>query len=189
MALVLNATWGSDVANSYCTVAESIAYHESRYHTSDWLDASVVTTSIKNATLVWASNLIDQLFKWDGTKISQTQARECPRYGLLDINGWPIDMITKPTWIANATAEYAYQLYLEDLISSANTDVTESGSPDLAGFKEITVGPITLKSSIGESSSSSSSSSSAVNIMPLSVYLILKPYGNIYTNQSRRIVR
>jgi hypothetical protein len=186
MAIVLNATWGSDSANSYCTVAESIAYHESRYHTSDWLDASVVTTQIKNSTLVWASNLIDQLFKWDGTKMTQTQARECPRYGLLDINNWPIDMTNKPSWIANATAEYAFRLYEEDLVNSLSSNVSSLGSSVLSGFKEIIVGPITLKSSIGESNASSLS---VVNVMPLSVYYILKPYGNLFSNQSRRIVR
>lgn len=188
MALILNAIWGSFSANSYCTVAESNSYHESRYHTSDWLDGSLTTTSMKNASLVWATSLIDQLFKWDGTKVNQVQALACPRYGVCDIEGWLVDMTYKPTWIANATAEYAYWLLKEDLLNTANADVINTGAADLSGFKEITVGPITLKSSIGESSSSSSSNSST-RIMPLSVYSIIKPYGSLYTNQQRRLVR
>ena len=187
MALVLNATWGSTSANSYCTVVESNSYHESRYHTSDWLDGSITTVPMKNATLVWATSLIDQLFKWDGTKVDQKQALACPRYGVMDIENWLVDMTVKPIWIANATAEYAYRLLQEDLLNSANSDLTESGSTDLAGFKQITVGPITLKSSIGESGASSSNS--AVHVIPLSVYSILKPYGNIYSNQLRRLRR
>jgi len=185
MALILNATWGSSSANSYCTVVEAAAYHESRYHTSDWLDAGVTTTAMKNASLVWATSLIDQLFKWDGTKFSQAQALACPRYGVYDIDSWPVDMINKPAWIANATAEYAYWLLQEDLISSANDVSGSAGSSDLTGFKEIKVGSITLKSSIGESKGESS----AVNMLPVSVFLILKPYGTMYNSGQRKIIR
>ncbi len=187
MSIVLDASWGTPTANSYSTIAESNVYHESRYHSADWLSPAVISTKTKTALLVWATSLLDQLFIWDGSKVSITQSRACPRNGILDIENWPIDMTIKPIWIANATAEYAYRLYQEDILANANNDLGNSGSADLEGFKEIKVGSITLKSSIGESKSTSSSSAS--RIIPLSVYTIIKPYGNIYTSGQRRLVR
>lgn len=186
MALVLDASWGSTTANTYCTIAESNVYHEKRYHTSDWLDASIITTAMKNASLVWATSLIDKLFLWDGVKISQTQSLGCPRDGAVDIEGWMVDMTTKPAWITEATAEYAYRLIQEDLLENADNRLGSTGSSDLSGFKEIKVGSITLKSSIGESQNQSSNPS---RILPLSVYVIIKPYGSVYGSGQRKILR
>jgi hypothetical protein len=184
MALTIDTTWGTVTANSYCSVQESIDYHARRYHTTEtWTD---VSSTDKTSLLVWATSLIDQLFKWDGNKVLQSQALQCPRYGLYDINSWPIDMVTKPAWIADATAEYAYRLYQSDLVAQYDSDQSSAGSSDLEGFKEITVGPITLKSSIGESSKELNS---ITTMIPTSVLLILKPYGTIFTSRQRRIYR
>lgn len=183
MALVLDASWGTSTANSYSTLAEATDYHQRRYHTSGW---TAIAAATQTSLLVWATSLIDQLFAWDGNKILQSQSLQCPRYGLYDINNWPIDVVNKPQWISDATAEYAYRLYQEDLVQSYDDDQSNSGSTDLAGLKEITVGSITLKSSIGESSNNSSGLS---NILPTSVLLILKPYGTLFSARQRRLVR
>lgn len=184
MALVLDASWGTSTANSYATIAEADDYHQRRYHSDSWI---ALPSATKTSLLVWATSLVDQLFLWDGNKVLQSQSLQCPRYGLYDINSWPIDMVQKPQWISDSIAEYAYHLYNSDMIQDYDEDQTSSGSSDLAGFKEITVGPITLKSSIGESSGSSSSSKPP--LIPTSVLLILKPYGVLVSSRPKRLIR
>ena len=186
MAAVLDVTWGGATANSYASVAESNAYHEKRLHTSTWISPRTTPEATKNSALIWATSLIDQLFEFDGTKISTAQNLSCPRHGMLNREGWMEDQATKPQWIINATAEYAYWLVQEDLLQQANSDQSSLGSTDLLGFKEIRVGSITLKSSIGESKTSTQDITS---IIPNSVLLILMPYGKLFSKRNRRLVR
>lgn len=186
MAAVLDITWGGATANSYASIAEANAYHEKRLHTSTWNVSRTTPDATKISALIWATSLIDQLFEFDGTKISTTQNLSCPRHGMLNREGWMEDQATKPQWIINAVAEYAYWLVQSDLLAISNDDETNSGSSELLGFKEIKIGTITLKSSIGESKSSGSSTTS---IIPNSVLLMLMPYGNLFSSRNRRIVR
>ncbi len=117
MALVLDATPGGASANSYCTAAEADAYHEARLHNEDWqtnADGTPVTTAQKEAALVWATRLLDELVEWDGLRVDTTQALEWPRLGVYKPNGegWPTTEI--PQWLKNATAELARHLLAED---------------------------------------------------------------------------
>lgn len=184
MAAVIDSTWGSTSANSYCTVEESNIYHAARLHTSSWLDSVQVPDTTKIPALIWATSLIDQLFEFDGSKVSSIQALSCPRIGVLDREYWPVDMITKPNWVYQATAEYAYWLVQDDLMASMSSTDQTDGSADMSGFKQITVGTITLKSSIGSSLQQSSASA-----MPYSVFSILRPYGKYVSSGQRRLIR
>ena len=119
--------------NSYATVAEADAYHANRLHVSTWTAASIAS---KEAALIWASDVLDNTFDWDGAKTYGTdQAMRWPRSGPLDRDGEDYDDDTIPQPLINATSELARLLIAED----------RSADPGTQGFKSISVGPIRLE--------------------------------------------
>jgi len=134
VALVLNATPGSPSANSYATVAEADSYHESRLFTTDWTGA---TTAVKEAALVWATRLIDDMYIWYNYPTTDTQALQWPRLGMVASNRRvTIDQGAIPIELKEAVSEFARQLIVSDL--SANNSVLVNG------ISSLSAGPISL---------------------------------------------
>lgn len=104
MALVLNATPGATDANSYPTLADANAYHEGRLHTSDWTSA---TDANKEAGLVWATRIIDTGYVWNGSKYSNVQSLEWPRFGVENSSVVPVRL-------KDSVSEFAMLLIRED---------------------------------------------------------------------------
>jgi len=67
------------------------------------------------AALLVASEWLDGSFAWPGYKIAprDMQVRDWPRSEIYDRDGWPVDYLTVPTEIKNASYEVAYR-WLED---------------------------------------------------------------------------
>jgi hypothetical protein len=146
----LNATPGAEDANSYATVQEANAYHDSRLHSEDWTAADVGT---KTVALIMATRLIDSLYDWTGDIASGQQALLWPRVGMSrrtgsGRSGWnpgagwyggayPIASDVIPPELKNATAEFARQLIGED--RSADSDI------ETQGLKSLRAGPVSLE--------------------------------------------
>jgi hypothetical protein len=122
MPLTLVETAGSPSANSYATVAEAEAYHETRLHSSTW---NVGTeTPAKTQALIWSTRLLDQHFEWFGRIASSTQALRWPRAGAYDRDGRLLSSSTIPTDVKNATAELARLLIDGDRSGDASADAS-----------------------------------------------------------------
>ena len=135
MAAIINATVGGVSANSYITLAEANAYHESRLNSSTW---DVATDDQKNRALITATRLLDEHMTWLGVWTSDEQALAWPRIGEPDDEGYLYDNLGRtidsneiPVKLKEATAEFARFL----LESDRTADSTE-------GIASVTVGSI-----------------------------------------------
>lgn len=129
--MALDATVGGADSNSYSTKTEADDYMATRIHASAWSSA---TAADKEAVLIWATRLLDQL-SWQGAKAATTQALRWPRSGVIDRDGYSVEDGAIPQDLKEACAEYALHLLSTDL----------TASPDTAGFSKIKVGSIELE--------------------------------------------
>lgn len=109
--MTLIVTPGGSDSNSYATLTEANAYHETRLHNSAWTSASDAT---KEAALIWATRELDNNFCWEGIKATEEQALEWPRFGVTDKNGYYVDDDTIPQRLKNAESELAFALITKD---------------------------------------------------------------------------
>jgi len=110
----LVTTAGSASANAYCDVAFADQYHANRPPVgTTWASA---TPDVKSAAILWATILMDRMWKWEGFPTDAIQALLWPRQGMIKLNGWEyVDLHTVPIELQQATAEYARQLLVSDL--------------------------------------------------------------------------
>lgn len=130
MAVVIDATVGGENSNSYCTLAEADAYHESRLFTDTWDDAEDDT---KNRALVMATRLLDSHVVWGGYAAnSGVQALQWPRGGMYDAFDEAISKDEIPRTLKDATAEFARLLIDADLPADVSSQ----------GIGSVGLGPI-----------------------------------------------
>jgi hypothetical protein len=135
MAEMIVETGGaSTTANSYSSVDDADLYHEKHLHVSTWTSAS---DDDKEIALIWATRLIDELVNWSGYTVTSTQNLMWPRNLVYDRNGNAISTTTLPTWLIEATAEFARYLIGEDRTTETNRDTI--------GFKKMKVGDLALE--------------------------------------------
>jgi len=104
----LITTPGAVDANSYATVAEADAYHDTHLYASAWTAASANTKAV---ALIQATRTLDALYEWAEWRTYETQALAWPRSGLLDAGAMQyLDEDEIPSQLKNATAEFARQL-------------------------------------------------------------------------------
>ena len=144
--------------NTYATMTEAEDYIETRLHTDNWDDAN---DNDREAGLLMATVLLDRLCDWNGTKAVDTQALRWPRSFVYDPDGNWIDSATIPQFLKDATAEFALHLL--------GSDLTETISRDLEGFKQIEVGSLNLV--LGTQGGAYKKA-----IMPDSVWIIVRAY-------------
>lgn len=135
MPVVLIPTPKAPNANTYATLVEFRAYHESHVEgeASTDLDDDLV-----NRALVQATRELDTYLIWDGWATTTTQALAFPRLGLTDPNTEAIisgDVI--PERVKNACCEQAR------LIASRNRAV--EGDTSLEGLQRLKAGPVELE--------------------------------------------
>lgn len=137
----LVATPGAADANSYLTLAEALAYYETRTEVAGWEDADdqnvllMMATRVLNAmtrpivTYVPASGGRAAYYKtsstWTGTPSTTTQKLAWPRTGMYDANGNAIAVDAIPQDLKDATAELAGALGASD--STLDNDVIVQG--------------------------------------------------------------
>lgn len=127
-------TAGASDANSYCSLAVADQFHLERVPVAaTWADASV---SERTAALIWATRLLDSLYEWEGSVVTETQALLWPRSGLLYRSGYSVPTTVIPVELQRATAEFARQLMVAD--RTADNDVAAQG------ISSITAGPVSI---------------------------------------------
>ena len=107
--MALDITVGGPASDSYCTVLEADTYHTTRAANPEWAAADVPT---KETHLKWAARQLDLMFRFHGRKATKEQARQWPRNGAVDRDGFSLDDV--PAIVKDAQAEYALQLMRED---------------------------------------------------------------------------
>jgi Putative DnaT-like ssDNA binding protein len=155
----LVATPASATANSYATVAEADAYHDSRLHREDWA-ATGSDVATKTVALIMATRLLDSMYEWSSWSThSLTQALQWPRISMMARNRLSyIDNETIPTELKNATAEFARQLIAED--RAADNDI------ETKRLREIGAGPVRLVFGEGVTA----------KVVPDAVYSLMPPW-------------
>jgi hypothetical protein len=145
--------------NSYCSLAEADAYHDTQIYNGNWREA---VTEVQKQGLLMATRLLDQLCRWQGTALYDDQPLLWPRQYVYTRNGDLIDSSAEfPDWLRDATAEFARHLITGD----RTLDETEG----LFGFEEAKLGPMAIKLNPDLRSQKKS-------IMPKSVWLFVRPY-------------
>lgn len=134
MALTIVATAKSSTANSFVTLAEAESYFEGRLATTTW-DLAATTDDLKSRALKMATDQLE-LYEYAGSRTTQAQRLQWPRYGVSDYDGWNYDQDTIPRPIQEATYELALAL----------TDGSFSVAPDqLSQFEQVKVGSLDIK--------------------------------------------
>ena len=121
MNLILEDGTGLETANSYASVAEADAYHDSRLHSLAWTAA---TTPVKERALAMATTTLDAMTAWQGSRASAAQALAWPRTGAIYDGLLVEDMVPAP--VKRATAELARLLIGEDLTQDVAQNNVES---------------------------------------------------------------
>lgn len=87
---------------------------------------SAATDDQKDSAILWATKLLDRLFKWNGWVVDDIQSLLWPRLGLYRSNSiYPLDSTTIPNEIQEATAEFARQLLMSE--RTLDSDVSSQG--------------------------------------------------------------
>lgn len=135
VSTLINAA-GAANANAYCDVAFADQFNADRPAVgTTWADASVPA---KTQAILWATMLMDDLWKWNGFPTSNLQLLLWPRQGMLKRNQWEyVDINTIPVELQRATAEYARQLLVSD--RAGDSDI------ETQGITRLTAGPVTLQ--------------------------------------------
>jgi hypothetical protein len=137
MALI--TTPGSATANSFASLVEFDAYHESRVPVLTWLAAA--TDDQKEAALKSAARALNAYFVWTGSAVDAVQALTWPRSGMLSRNGFAIPTSgasSIPGDLKNAQCELAGQLGASDLTGSGG------GGPLDQGITSIKAGDVAV---------------------------------------------
>ncbi len=124
----------SDNRNSYISLADATAYHDTRLHNAEWTAA---TDENRQRALIWSTRLLDQNFRWRGSRVDEDQPLQFPRYNVYDYDGFYVEEDEIPKKLRDATAELALLLL--------TSDRTLSDEPDTQGIRELNVGTIGLK--------------------------------------------
>lgn len=131
----LDATVGGLNSNSYVTRAWANDYLTTeRLYTSVWTAAS---TANQDASLIWATRLLDEVVDWHGGIADHDQALGWPRYGAVDRDGRFLDSDIIPRDIMQVTADLALELLKRDRSEEATL-------PGL-GFDEVGIDVIKIK--------------------------------------------
>lgn len=158
MALVTEDGSGRSDSESYISVADATAYHAARGN-SAW--AALATDTVREQLLRKATDAMLQMFagRWDGTRVSSTQALDWPRYNVPMKDGpanlpysygvrsyYPSN--TVPAAVARACAELALRAASGDLVADGTQAVIrekvgpleieyQPGSNDAANYRAI----------------------------------------------------
>ncbi len=125
---------GSSTANSYVSLTEANDFFVNSVGSSAW----PTSDSLKEASLIEATRILDSQFDWIGLIATNEQALRWPRLVAYDSDGRLLSEI--PALLKNAVCNLAYFL-----LQNGGLNQTQS---DLKGLK---LGPIDLKFSEGKS--------------------------------------
>lgn len=128
--MALDATVNGSSADSYISVSDADAYHDTHLYATDWTSAS---TSNKEKALKMATRILDEKVDWSGARATSTQALAWGRTGVTD-DGRSVSSTVHPQPVKNATAEFARHLLGSDLTVNS----------DSKGISSMSVGSVSL---------------------------------------------
>ena len=120
--MALDATVNGSSADSYISVSDADAYHDTHLYATDWTSA---TTENKEKALKMATRILDEKVDWSGARATSTQALAWGRTGVTD-DGQTVVSTIVPQAIKNATAEFAKTLLAGDTTGDAQGKGLES---------------------------------------------------------------
>lgn len=131
----LIVTAGASNANSYVSIAVADQFFLDRPPVgATWDDAG---DSEKTKGLLWATKLLDSLYEWGGTVVTETQALLWPRHGMVYTNGYTVPSTIIPVQLQHATAEFARQLLEEERTTDSDIETQ--------GIRKLVAGPVELE--------------------------------------------
>lgn len=169
--MAIDATPGSPTANSYCTTQQATAYLAERLHVEPWYQQLPTTEGygslahLREASLIWATSLIDTQVRWLGQPTYAGQALAWPMTGYSDASGHPVDETTIPANIQRATAYYALALL---------RDTTEAPGATTASVRRKKIGALEIEY---QQQSTTTLPRAAHLAIPSEVRALLAPYG------------
>lgn len=138
VTLVVENGTGLSTANTYISNADADTYFGSHLYATAWTGA---TEANQDIALAMSTRLIDDNFRFDGKKSSDTQALSFPRYGVSE-DGYELLATTIPQSLKDATAEFAKWLIAED----------RTAEDDTVGFKSLKAGSLSMEIDPGDRS-------------------------------------
>lgn len=132
VTLVVEDGTGKTDSNTYISLALADSYFSTQLRAETWTGA---TSDDRSRSLIMATQQLDNLVRWRGSKKTSTQARQWPRNYMTDYNGWAIPSDEIPVDVQEATCELAKALLTQD----------RTADPDVTGFKKIKVDVIELE--------------------------------------------
>jgi hypothetical protein len=119
MALNVETGTGSATSEAYISVADASTYHTNRGNAA-W--AALASDTVREQCLRKATDYLEAMYEWQGVRVSETQALDWPRYGVV-VNSWEVDSDTIPEAIKRACAELALKASTGDLLADLTRGV------------------------------------------------------------------
>jgi hypothetical protein len=128
MALVVETGTASATSESFCSVADALAYFTARGN-SAWL---ALTTAQQEVALRKATDYMEAVYsqRWAGTRTTSTQALSWPRYNVF-VNGYVTSSSAVPRVIVNACSELALRASAGELLSDSTQQKTRTKVGDI----------------------------------------------------------
>lgn len=123
MALVTETGTGSDTSESFCSVADALAYFTARNNTV-WL---ALTTAQQEVALRKSTDYMEAVYsqRWAGIRTTSTQALSWPRYNVF-VNGFVVLSSSVPRAVINACSELALRAAAGELLSDTTQQKTRT---------------------------------------------------------------
>ena len=123
MALVTETGTGSNTSESFCSVADALAYFTARGNTV-WL---ALTTAQQEVALRKSTDYMEAVYsqRWAGTRTTSTQALSWPRYNVF-VNGYVTSSSAVPKMVISACAELALRASAGELLSDSTQQKTRT---------------------------------------------------------------
>jgi hypothetical protein len=128
MALVVETGTASATSESFCSVADALAYFTARDN-AVWL---ALTTAQQEVALRKATDYMEAVYsqRWAGTRTTSTQALSWPRYSVF-VNGYVTSSSAVPRAIVNACSELALRAAAGELLSDSTQQKTRTKVGDI----------------------------------------------------------
>ena len=123
MALIVETGTGSATGESFCSVADSLAYHAARGNAT-W---ATITTTQQEQALRRATDYMEAVYsqRWAGTRTTSVQALSWPRYNVC-VNGFVTLSSSIPRAVINACSELALRAAAGELLSDSTQQKTRT---------------------------------------------------------------
>lgn len=173
--VVLDATPGGATSNSYTDRTFALDHlTTARLYGTAFSGASVAD---QDASLIWATRLIDTGWCFDGSPTYANQALAFPMSGLVDRYNRYVDSTTIPLLVQQATAEFADYLIQQNVFAVTTPSTTAGGAVLTKQKLDVLELGYSLSTSSGSGGSGGTSGTVAIDSIPRMVIQYLSQWG------------